>query len=115
MEKSIIQVLRKNVGDSYSQAELYYSILSVMNSLQMTEREIQLAAFTAIRGNISYTTIREDFCKKHNSSSATIYNIVSRLKKIGVFVKDGTKIKINPLILLNFDIPLKLEIFLSNG
>jgi hypothetical protein len=61
-----------------------------------TKKTIQRSAGTNVRkttpvkwGNISYANNRQEFCSKHNSSEATIYNIISKLKKIGVLVKDG--------------------------
>jgi hypothetical protein len=96
-------------------AEKYYSVLSTINNLKLTQREIQLVAFTAIRGNISYSSIREDFCNKYNSTSPTINNIISKLKRIGVFVKDGSKIKVNPVIILNFSNDVTLEIKMEHN
>jgi hypothetical protein len=109
-KKIIVQKFLRKVEDDYSMAEKYYSLLSTINDLNLTTREIQLVAFTAIHGNISYSNIREDFCKKYNSTSPTINNIISKLKKIGVFVKDGSKIKVNPVIILNFSNNITLEI-----
>lgn len=109
-KKIIVQKFLRKVVDDYAMAEKYYSLLSTINDLNLTTREIQLVAFTAIRGNISYSSIREDFCKKYNSTSPTINNIISKLKKIGVFVKDGSKIKVNPVIILNFSNDITLEI-----
>jgi hypothetical protein len=85
-----------------------------VNNLNLTEREIQLVAFTAIKGNISYANNRQEFCAKYNSSEATIYNIISKLKKIGVLVKDGNKVKVNPVISLDFESNLVLEIKLTH-
>ena len=117
MEKKIIlQRLKKKETDVFLLAERYYSILSAVNSLKLTEREIQLIAFTAIKGNISYANIREEFCTKHNTSSPTINNMISKLKKINVLVKDGTKIKTNPAIILPFaSKDITLEINLLHG
>lgn len=115
MEKKLIQTLLVKVDDEYVMAEKYYTILSAINNLKLTQREIQLIAFTAIRGNISYSTIREDFCKKFNSTSPTINNIISKLKKLKVLVKDGTKIKVNPVILLPFKNNVTLEIKLEHN
>lgn len=116
MEKTIIkQKLKKKEVDSFSLAEKYYSILSAVNNLKLTQREIQLIAFTAIRGNISYANIREEFCNKYNTTSPTINNIISKLKKINVLVKDGTKVKVNPVIILNFDNDINMEINLTHG
>ena len=111
----IVQKLRKSRGDNYELAEMYYSLLSSLNSLNLTKREIQLIAYTAIHGNISYAHIKEDFCKKYDTSVQTIYNIVSKLMKMSVLVKDKGKIKVNPAIILNFNDDVKLEISLCHG
>lgn len=114
-KKTIVQKLKRAEKDVFDVAERYYSILSSINNLGLTKRELQLVAFTAIKGNISYANIREEFCQKYDSSSPTINNIISRLKKLGVLVKDGTKVKVNPVILLNFEKDILLEVRLTNG
>jgi molybdenum cofactor biosynthesis enzyme MoaA len=114
-KKIIVQKFLRKIEDNYAMAEKYYSVLSTVNGLKLTQREIQLVAFTAIRGNISYSSIREDFCKKYNSTSPTINNIISKLKRIGVFVKDGSKIKVNPVIILNFSNDITLEIKMEHN
>lgn len=96
-------------------AEKYYSIFSAVNGFKLTQREIQLIAFTAIHGNMSYANIREEFCQMYNTSSPTINNIISKLKKINVLVKDRGKIKVHPAILLNFNSDVTLEIKLLHG
>jgi hypothetical protein len=111
----IVQTLKQQLGDEYAIGEKYYSVLSSINNLKLTQREIQLVAFTAIKGNISYANIREEFCKKYNTSSPTINNIISKLKKINVLVKDGTKVKVNSLIILDFNKDVTLEIKLIHG
>jgi hypothetical protein len=108
-KKTIVQKLKKSEKDPMAIARRYYSILSAINDLSLTEREIQLIAFTAIKGNISYASHREEFCKMYNSSSPTINNIISKLKKMNVFIKDASKIKVNPKILLNFENDIILE------
>jgi hypothetical protein len=111
----IIQKMKNTSPDQFSLAEKYYSILSAVNNLKLTQREIQLIAFTAIKGNISYANIRKEFCERYNSTSPTINNIISKLKKMNVLVKDGTKIKVNPVIILNFDNDLVLDIRIIHG
>lgn len=108
--KTTLQKLRKSISEEIVLAERYYSILSVINNFKLTQREIQLLAFTAIRGNMTYANVREDFCKKHNTTSPTINNIISKLKKMGLLIKDQGKIKVNPKILLDFEDNLVLEI-----
>ena len=113
--KGILQRLKKDEKDIYSVAERYYNILSAINDLHLTKREIQLMAFAAVKGNISYANIREEFCERYGSSGATINNLISKLKRTGLLVKNGTKAKVNPLILLDFAKPLTLEIKLTHG
>jgi DNA-binding MarR family transcriptional regulator len=113
--KVIVQKMKNTSSDQFSLAEKYYSILSAVNNLKLTQREIQLIAFTAIKGNISYANIRKEFCERYNSTSPTINNIISKLKKVNVLVKDGTKIKVNPVIILDFNKPITLQINLTHG
>jgi CRISPR/Cas system CMR subunit Cmr6 (Cas7 group RAMP superfamily) len=108
-KKTIVQKLRKTEKDIFEVARRYYQILSAVNDLRLTERQIQLIAFTAIKGNISYSTNKEEFCKLYKSSPPTINNIVSELKKLNIFVKDASKIKVNPKILLNFENDIIIE------
>ena len=113
--KPIVQRLKTSVEDVIPMAEKYYRILSAVNSLKLTKREIQLIAFAAIKGNISYANIRKEFCETYDSTSPAINNIISKLKKMGIFVKDGTKVKVNPIILLNFEKDIVLQITLTHG
>ena len=111
----IVQRLKKNVSTDIELAEKYYSILSAINSLKLTEREIQLIAFTAVKGNITYANVREEFCKKYNSTSPSINNIISKLKRVGIFIKENGKVKVNPIIVINFTKDLTLDIKVIHG
>jgi hypothetical protein len=106
----IVQSLKKVVDTDMQLAEKYYNILFTINNLHLTEREIQLVAFTAIKGNITYANVREEFCKTYNSTSPTINNIISKLKRIGIFIKENGKVKINPKISIDFQKDLMLNI-----
>jgi len=109
----IVQKLKKVSADGYQLAEKYYDIVSALNSLNLTRREIQLVAYAAIHGNISYTHIKNDFCAKYDTSVQTIYNIVSKLMKMRVLIKDNRKIKVNPIIALKFNDSIRMEITLE--
>jgi len=113
METVTIQKLEKISQDNFHVAQCYYSILSTINNLHLTEREIQLIAFSTIRGSISYATVREEFCSKYHSSFPTINNIISKLKKLHIFIKKGKQIIVNPMIVLDFSKPLILQITLT--
>ena len=113
--KIVVQRLKKDVNTDMELAMKYYSILSVINSLNLTEREIQLISFTAIKGNITYANAREEFCKTYNSTSPTINNIISKLKKMSIFIKENGKVKVNPIITIDFKKDLTLDIKLVHG
>ena len=106
----IVQRLKKDVSTDIELAIKYYSILSAVNNLHLTEREIQLISFTAIKGNITYANVREEFCRTYNSTSPSINNIISKLKKIDIFIKENGKVKVNPIISIDFTKDLTLEI-----
>ncbi len=113
--KTIVQRITLKEKDALLMAKRYYSILSAISNISLTEREIQLIAFTAVKGNISYSTNRDEFCTLYKSSSPTINNIISKLKKLGLLVKDGGKIKVNPLYLLDFNNNLVIQISALHG
>jgi len=114
-EKPLVQRIKLKEADSLLIAQRYYKLLSAISNTGLTDREIQLIAFTAVRGNISYSTNREEFIKMYDSSSPTINNIISKLKKLGLLVKDGTKVKVNPTYLMDFSKDLSIVIQLQHG
>jgi len=111
----IVQKLGGSFKDKYELAEKYYTLLSALNNLRLTERDVQLIAFTAVKGNMSYANYREEFCKKYSTSSPTINNIISKLKKMGVLIKDNGKIKVVPVLVLDFEKDVKLLMSLEHG
>ena len=113
--KVIVQKLKKKHNLPIEVAIKYYSILSTINDLKLTEREIQLVAFTALKGNISYASNRQEFCEAYKSSGPTINNMISKLKKVGLLIKDSGKIKVNPQILLNFENDIVLQLSILHG
>lgn len=113
--KITVQRMRFSSQDNYALAERYYALVSALNNMKLTQREIQLMAFTAVRGNMSFANIRDEFCKKFDTTSPTINNIISKLKKLGVLTKVNGKVKMNPILQLNFVNDVTLEIRLKHG
>lgn len=110
----IKQSLLKKVRSDREIAEKYYSLLSAVNDLGLTKSEIQLVAFTALKGNITYANVRKEFCDVYNTTSPTINNIVSKLKKQRIFLKKGKIIYINPIICIDFKKDVIVEINLQH-
>lgn len=113
--KTILQTLKRTFKDEYSIAEKYYTFIFAMNDIKLSEREIQLIAFFAVKGNISYRVNKEEFCKRYDSSEATMNNIISKLKKMKILYKEENKIKLHSAILLDFNKNISLNINLVHG
>jgi hypothetical protein len=114
MENTIVQKLIGKALDEFSLAKKYYAILFSLNDIEITNRELQLVSFTGIKGNISNANVRDEFCKKFKTSSPTINNMISKLKKKGIFIKEDGKIKVNPRIVLDFKKNIVLQISLNH-
>ncbi len=106
----IKQILNKKIEDDFMLAEKYYAFIAIVNNLSLTPRDLQLIAFTAVRGNMTYGNVRNDFCEKFKTTSATIGNIICKLAKLKILVKEKGIIKVNPIIALDFSKDLRLEI-----
>ena len=107
----VLQRLKRSYDNSYSLALTYYAILSALNNLRLTEREIALIAQTSIV-SISVPAIKKQFCEVHGTTPATINNMISKLKKMYLLTKMNNRVIVNPVIQLNFDKDVKLEISL---
>lgn len=106
------QIIKKQYSSSLERAMVYYSVLSVTSNLNLTERQIQLLAFTAVNGTLSKGGVKEKFIEQFGSSKATIANMIHQLSKRGFLIKEKGKIKVHPQINIDFekDIILKLSL-----
>lgn len=95
--KVVIQKLQKNLSPTTKRI-VYYTIISTLNSLRLTEREIQLLAYTNMRGSISAITAKNQFCSLYNTSIPTVNNLISKLKKKQLLVKSAGRICVNEKI-----------------
>ena len=94
-------------------AVAYYRTICAVNNIPISKKQVYLLAFTAIKGSITNPAAREEFCTVYRSSKATVNNMISSLKKKGLFVKENNKIRINPIISLDFNQPISLRIDIS--
>lgn len=111
----ILQRLKKKFDKDVDLAMIYYSILSAFNSLELTDGEIKLMASIAVNGSVSISENRKVFCETFNTTSATVNNMVSKLKKKNLLVKKEGKIVVNNIISLNFTKDIHLELKLEHG
>jgi len=111
----VVQRIKKNYPAPIDVGIKYFSILSVLNNLKLTKKEIQLMAFTATRGIISSYGSKESFYRLYGSTPASLGNMVGALLKRKLLIKVDKRITINPILSINFDNTLVLQITLSNG
>lgn len=111
----IVQKLKKDLRNDTEVSYRYYSVISALNDLQLTTREVQLMSFIAVSGSISVPSNREKFCNTYNTTGATVNNMVSKLKKRNLLMKKDGKIVVNAIISLDFSKDVSLEIRIVHG
>lgn len=110
MAELVVQKLRKKVKGDLEMGIKYYSLLSALNNLELSERQIQLLSFTSLRGTITPLAARKEFVKMFNSSLNSVENIKGKLSKRGFIVKIGGMYKVNPDIDLDFSKDVVLQV-----
>jgi len=114
-KKAVIQTLKKEFSSNVEMAMSYFRIISTLNSLKLTEREIQILAFTAINGTISSGGRKDKFIETFGASSKpSLGNMIPRLTKKGLLIKNNGRITINPFLELDFSEAIGLKIILKN-
>jgi hypothetical protein len=108
----IVQKLKRGFSSRLYIASRYYEIVSALNELQLTEREVQLVTSMAVYGAEDFD--KKDFCKEYDTTQATVNNIMAKLRKKNILVKRGKSTVVNPLICLDFSKDIQLEIKLIN-
>lgn len=99
---AFIQKIQRNERELIDIAVKYYSIMSTLNDLNIPARQIQLLAFTAIRGTITPMSAREEFVKMFSSSLNSLENMKGILYKRKLLVIQNRMYKVNPSILPDF-------------
>lgn len=109
----ILQKIAKEYNTPLERALIYYDVLLSLNNIKLRNKELQLLAFTAVRGTITPLSAREEFVKTFDSSLNSIENMKGILVKKGLMVKDGEMYKVLPSITLDFTKPITLIIKLD--
>lgn len=103
----------KQYDDPLEKALVYYGVICALNNIKLGNRELQLLAFTAVRGTITPKPAREEFAKLFDSSLHTIENAKGVLVRKKLLIKDGEMYRVNPGILppLNEDFCLLIQLY----
>ena len=111
MEKIVVQKIVKNSPDV---AKLYFGILSAINNLRLTDREINVLAYIANVG-LDSKEKRKLFCDENDTTLPTIYNVVSKLKKMGMVTKTKSGTKLIAVFDFDYKKDVQLQIELRHG
>lgn len=109
----VVQKLSKEVEDRYSLAYKYYGILSIINDMNLVKRDIQLLSYSILM-DAPVSEIKEKFVEEFNSSMPTVGNIISKLYKLHVLQKNKRVITINPVLLINFESNLIMNLIFKH-
>lgn len=106
--------ISKTMKDPYEVAKEYYKILFDLNKVSVSEMQLNLISFTAVRGYITTVPSKRDFINKYNTTAGTVNNLVSKLQRRGILVKNSNKIKLHPSIVVDFSGGLVLSLILNS-
>jgi len=109
----ITQRWDKEVDGDLQRAIVYYSILSNVNELDLTVRQVELLAFTSLRGTISSITAKREFARRFSSSVDSVGNLISNLYRRQFLQKEGKRIFVNPAIDFDFSEDIVINIRIS--
>ena len=112
-EEVIVQTIKKQYPGSIDAGIAYYTFITNINNIKLSKREIQLLAYVNHRGTISSASAREEFCNMFDSSEGTISNMISKLSKHKLLVKEKNKTKLNASLRMNFDKKIVLKVHLN--
>lgn len=112
---TVVQKINKEYASAIEIAKVYYTFIVNINKIKIRPKELDLLCFCAVHGTISTPKVREAFIEQYNTPKNSVYNIVSQLQKMKLMTKVNGKIKVNPVIQLDFAQPsFKIELTLSN-
>ena len=111
----VIQKINIEYSSAIELAKVYYTFITNINKIKIRPKELDLLCFCAVHGTISTPKVREAFIEQYNTPKNSVYNIVSQLQKMKLMTKVNGKIKVNPVIQLDFtQSSFRIELALLN-
>lgn len=110
----IVQKMSIRNKDVYEHAYKYFSMISVLNNLELVKRDVQILAYAASQKKM-VSDVKEEFVEKFGSSMATVGNIISKLYRKEVLLKGEKRSAIvNPSLDLDFEKDIYLNVKMVN-
>ena len=105
-----VQKFKPTIDSEFEVAKRYYAVVSGVSELSLTDMELNLLAYMAVKGSISNTNVKSNFCEAFLSTEKSVNNVINRLTKRGLLYKHEGKVKILQNIALNFKEPVIIKI-----
>ena len=117
MTQVVVQKLNKKEDSEIKLAIRYFTIIAAIAGIHITTKQIELLAFTAIRGTISAGGAIKDFIEGFDSSKGSLENMKHSLIKKGLIIKHDGKYQIAPPFGIDFknNLVLQVKLDLENG
>ncbi len=115
----LVKTIKKSFDSNIKAGITWFKFISAINDINLTKRELELLAFINYRGTISSSSSKEEYCKLFESSKATVANMIARLSKLKLIVKEKTinrvnsKVKINPSLYMDFTKDVVIRLFID--
>lgn len=111
------QKIEKRYDDPLVLAYHYYTIICKLNNIKVTNLQLKLLAFCAVRGSVYKPGRREEFMKLTGAPANSVYNLVYQLCKKRLLQKtDNGDVMVLPSICPNFKDPtllLSIKMYVS--
>jgi hypothetical protein len=106
--------IKKTYSSHFEAVMVYYNMLNVLNSLNLTPSEIKLMTFTAINKVLSPKK-KKEYCREFLYSEQSLSGVVCSLKRRGILIKnEHGRLALHPQLHIEFD-SLALKIVIENG
>lgn len=114
MAQVVIQKLNKSEPTPIELAIRYFTIIAAITNTHLTPKQIELLAWTAVKGTISSGGSVSEFVAHFKSSKGTLENLKHSLVKKGFIIKTDGKYRVVPSLSLNFSSRVILQINLTS-
>lgn len=92
----VLQKITQTFNTREDRIEAYLVLVIGLSGMTLTPLERKLVAHMHINGDISNVKSKADFIKNNNSTHASLGNVISRLKGVGVIVKENGRNVLHP-------------------
>ncbi len=108
------QNLRRKYG-KLKRAKVYFSVLSALNDLKLTGKEVEFLAWLALHGEPHDESVQASFIEEFQSTASSFEAIMYKLRQKGLLLRKDRKMILQPVFRrLDFASPITIQITLDD-